>query len=421
VRRTWEYDPARYAPPRFRRACHYESFVPDELSAFDEPFSADLVGVVSDAETTVHRLNARAQPALATLARLLLRTDSIASSKVEGMQVDARDLARAEARLESGGKAGSTAAEILANVDAMELAIDHATGSNTVTLDDLVSIHAALMATAPNAHVAGVVRTERNWIGGNSYNPCGASLVGPPPEEIPRLLEDLCHAMNDDGLPLVIQAGLVHAQFEVIHPFLDGNGRTGRALIHVAFRRRGLTAMYVAPISVLLAGDKGAYIAGLDSYARGDVDTWLTTFAAASAQSAILANNYLARVETLQDQWRTMLRTTANPRADSVAWALIDVMPAHPMISVPVAVTATGRTKAVVNEALRQLEAAGVVTRASHGQRNRTWEAIGLLDLLAHLEAGVTMPAPSADAGPAIAQQACGDRARDGASRNARK
>ena len=394
VRRTWEHDPARYAPPRFRRACQYESFIPDELSAFDEPFSADLVGVVSDAETAVHRLNARARPALAPLARLLLRTESIASSKVEGMQVDARDLARAEARLETGGKAGSTAGEILANIDAMELAIDHATGSSAVTVPDLVSIHAALMATAPNARVAGVVRTEQNWIGGNNYNPCGASFVGPPPEEVPRLLEDLCAAINDDVLPPVIQAGLVHAQFEVIHPFLDGNGRTGRALVHVVLRRRGLTPMYVPPISVVLAGDKASYIAGLDAYARGDVDAWLTTFAAATAQSAGLAASYLTRVETLQDQWRTMLRTTANPRADSVAWTLIDVMPAHPMISVPIAVAATGRTKAVVNEALLQLEAAGVVTRASQGQRNRTWEATGLLDLLADLEAGIAMPPP---------------------------
>lgn len=395
VRRTWDHDPARYAPPRFRRACQYESFIPDELSAFDEPLSANLVGVVSDAETAVHRLNARARPALAPLARLLLRTESIASSKVEGMQVDARDLARAEARLETGGKAGSRAGEILANIDAMELAIDHATGSSAVTVPDLVSIHAALMATAPNARVAGVVRTEQNWIGGNNYNPCGASFVGPPPEEVPRLLEDLCAAINDDVLPPVVQAGLVHAQFEVIHPFLDGNGRTGRALIHVVLRRRGLTPMYVPPISVVLAGDKASYIAGLDAFARGDVDAWLTTFAAATAQSAGLAASYLTRVENLQDQWRTMLRTTANPRADSVAWTLIDVMPAHPMISVPVAVAATGRTKAVVNEALLQLEVAGVVTRASQGQRNRTWEATGLLDLLADLEAGIAMPPAS--------------------------
>ncbi len=396
VRRTWEYDPTRYAPPRFRRACQYESFVPGQLATFDEPFSPDLVGVVSDAETAVHRLNAHARPALAPLARLLLRTESIASSKVEGMQVDARDLARAEARLESGGKAGSTAAEILANIDAMELAIDHATGSKAVTLDDMVSIHAALMATAPNRHVAGVVRTEQNWIGGNNYNPCGASFVGPPPQDVPQLLADLCAAINEDALPPVIQAGLVHAQFEVIHPFLDGNGRTGRALIHVVLRRRGLTPRYVPPISVVLAGDKGSYIAGLGAFARGEVDAWLTMFSAATAQSAVLASSYLARVDALQDQWRAMLRAAANPRADSVAWALIDVMPAYPMISVPVAVAATARTKAVVNESLLQLEAAGVLTRASRGQRNRTWEATGLLDLLADLEAGVDRPSSRA-------------------------
>lgn len=394
VRRTWEYDPARYAPPRFRRACQYESFIPDELSAFDAQFSADLTGVVSDAETGVHRLNAHALPALAPLARLLLRTESIASSKVEGMQVNARDLARTEARLETGGKAGSTAAEILANIDAMELAIHRAAGSSAVTVPDLVNIHAALMASAPNQHVSGLVRTEQNWIGGNNYNPCGASFVGPPPQEVARLLDDLCHAINDDALPPVIQAGLVHAQFEAIHPFLDGNGRTGRALIHVVLRRRGLTQLYVPPISVVLASDKGSYIAGLNDYAKGDVEAWLTVFAAATAQSASLASRYLVQVQALQDHWRAMLRTAANPRADSVAWAIIDVMPAHPMISVPVAVAATGRTKAVVNDALVQLEAAGVATRASQGNRNRIWEAAGLLDLLADLEAGVTPPSP---------------------------
>ena len=394
VRQTWEYDPARYAPPRFRRACQYESFIPDELTAFDAQFSADLTGVVSDAETGVHRLNAHALPALAPLARLLLRTESIASSKVEGMQVNARDLARAEARLETGGKAGSTAAEILANIDAMELAIHRAAGSSAVTVPDLVNIHAALMASAPNQHVSGLVRTEQNWIGGNNYNPCGASFVGPPPQEVARLLDDLCHAINDDALPPVIQAGLVHAQFEAIHPFLAGNGRTGRALIHVVLRRRGLTQLYVPPISVVLASDKGSYIAGLNDYAKGDVEAWLTVFAAATAQSASLASRYLVQVQALQDHWRAMLRTAANPRADSVAWAIIDVMPAHPMISVPVAVAATGRTKAVVNDALVQLEAAGVATRASQGNRNRIWEAAGLLDLLADLEAGVTPPSP---------------------------
>jgi len=115
---------------------------------------------------------------------------------------------RAQARLESGGKSGATAAEVLANIDAMEFAIDHATVSGAVTVDDLAGIHAALMSTAPNARIAGVVRTGRNWIGGNDYNPCGVRFVGPPPEEVPRLLDDRCHAINEDVLPPVVQAGL---------------------------------------------------------------------------------------------------------------------------------------------------------------------------------------------------------------------
>jgi Fic family protein len=388
MRRTWEYDPVRYAPPRYRRACHYEAFIPAVLSGFDEDFSAAVVGTVSEAEAAVHRLNGHPRPALAPLARLLLRTESIASSKVEGMQVDARDLARAEARLESGRRAGATAGEILANIDAMELAIERASGQTPISVDDLLSIHTALMVTAPNRHVAGRVRTEQNWIGGNDYNPCGAAFVPPPPEEVPRLLEDLCTAINDDALPPVIQAGLVHAQFEAIHPFLDGNGRTGRALIHVVLRRRGLAPMYVPPISVVLAGDKDRYIAGLTAFSHGDLDSWLMMFASATAQAAGLARGYLTRVELLQEEWRRLLAEHSRPRADSVAWRLIEVMPAHPLISVSVAVAVTGRTKAVVGDAMGQLEQAGVLTQASDGRRNRMWEAVGLLDLLADLEAG---------------------------------
>ena len=125
-RATWQYDPALYAPARYRKACAYEAFVPDAIAGFAEPLSTEVAAAVSDAETAIHALNARARPGLTPLARLLLRTESIASSKVEGMQVDGRDLARAEARVETGGKAGPTAREILNNIDAMELAIDEA-------------------------------------------------------------------------------------------------------------------------------------------------------------------------------------------------------------------------------------------------------------------------------------------------------
>jgi Fic family protein len=317
---------------------------------------------------------------------LLLRTESIASSKVEGMQIDSRDLARAEVRLDTGGKAGPSATEVLANIDAMELAVHRAASTEALSVQELTQIHTALMAGAPNFQVAGKVRTEQNWIGGNNYNPCAADFIPPPPEAVPELLADLCSFIDEEHLPPLVHAGLIHAQFETIHPFMDGNGRTGRALIHVVLRRRGLAPAYVPPISVVLAAERADYIQGLTSFRNADIDDWLLRFAAATARAAGLASQYLDAVERLQDHWRNQLSAQSSPRADAAAWRIIDVLPAHPVISLPVAVTAVERSKAVVNQALAELEQAGVLIRLGGGRRNRTWEAAGLLDLLAELD-----------------------------------
>ncbi|MEX2283591.1 MAG: Fic family protein [Gemmatimonadota bacterium] len=149
------------------------------------------------------------------------------------MQLGARELARAEVRIESGAKVGAAAAEILANIDAMELAIEEAATAERFTVGEIEAIHARLMRDASSHATGGRIRPVQNWIGGNHYNPCGADYVPPPPEVVSELLDDPCVAINDDVLPPIVQAALVHAQFETIHPFEDGNGRTGRALIHV--------------------------------------------------------------------------------------------------------------------------------------------------------------------------------------------
>jgi len=255
-RRTWQYDPTLYAPARFRRACNYDTFLPDPLAGFEPILTASAIGVVSDAERRLQRLGSGSAAALSPLARLLLRTESIASSKVEGLQVDARDLARGEARADTSGKLNATTAEVLANIDAMGLAIDEATSVERFGTDQIVAIHRQLMTAAPNARVAGQIRTVQNWIGGNAHNPCGADFVPPPPEQVEPLLADLCDAMVDESLPPLVQAALVHAQFETIHPFDDGNGRTGRTLIHVVLRRRGLAEVFVPPVSVAFARDR---------------------------------------------------------------------------------------------------------------------------------------------------------------------
>jgi Fic family protein len=305
------------------------------------------------------------------------------------MQVDARALARAEANQETGRRIGSEAAEILANVDAMQLAIERASSVEAIEPRDVVDIHASLMARAPNAEVAGRIRTTQNWIGGNDYNPCGADYVPPPPEEVERLFGDVCRFCADESLPPLVQAAIAHAQFEAIHPFDDGNGRTGRALVQIILRRRDLAPRFVPPISVVLARDKDRYIKGLTSFREDRVAEWLEIFAVAANQAAGLAARYTSRVRELQEEWREALRARSGPRKDAAAWAVIDVLPAHPVVTVPVAVAATLRSKPAVTNAVAELEEAGVLQRLGESLRNRAWEATGLLELMVGLESGV--------------------------------
>jgi Fic family protein len=394
---TWTFDPTLDAPAKYRRACRYEAFVPEYLMGLSFSLEASIAGVVSEAEHAIIALNAAARPALAPLARLLLRTESIASSKVEGMQLGVRELARAEAKSESGLRVGTSALEVLANVDAMELAVHDAALAEPFTVSDIVAIHERLMSHAPNAHIAGRVRNTQNWIGGNDYNPCGAEFVPPPAAKIASLLADLCDAINDDLLPPLVQAALVHAQFETIHPFDDGNGRTGRALVHVVLRRRGIASAYLPPISVVFAAARQRYIDGLTSFRGEGVQQWIEYFAGVTTRASRLAQWYLGAVNDLQADWRSMLSDAGAPRAGAAAWSVIDVLPAHPMISGPVAVAATGRAKAAVYQAIAQLEEAGVLQPVSASRRNRVWEARGLLDLIERMETGDMATPPNTE------------------------
>ena len=369
----WQHDPTAHAPPRYRRACRYRTFTPDRLSDIKVALDAETAGAVSEAEAAVSALNTHAFPALAPLARLLLRTESIASSKVEGLQMGVRELARAEAHAETGSKVWPTALEILANIDAMETAIHEAASATTFKVAEIITIHARLMTASPTPKLAGTIRTEQNWIGGNDYNPCGADFVPPPPDSVDPLLADLCRAINDDTLPPVAQAALVHSQFETIHPFHDGNGRTGRALIHVVLRRRGITPAYVPPISVVLAAKRKGYIAGLTEFRGDGITSWIRRFADSTATAARLAHEYLIAVQVLTDRWREQLAKGHAPRADAAAWALIDVLPAHPMLTGPAAITATGRARAAVYQAIAQLEQAEVLVLASTSKRSQVW------------------------------------------------
>lgn len=190
-------------------------------------------------------------------------------------------------------------------------------------------------------------------------------------------------AVLDDSLPPLAQAAYAHAQFETVHPFADGNGRTGRALVQMLLRRRGLAPSYVPPISVVLASDKQRYISGLEAFRDSREDEWLENFAVSAARAAELAARYLGDVQALEEEeWRSRL-SPLGVRTDAAAWAIINALPGHPIISAPVAEVAIRRSRPAAAQGIDQLVKAGVLIPLGSGKRNRQWEAEGLLDLIA--------------------------------------
>jgi Fic family protein len=359
----------------------------------------DVAADVGEAEIAIARLDARAVALTNTevLARLLLRAESVASSHIEGLAISPQRLLRASSEQSDGGQTSDRgAAEVLANVDAMEYAVQ---GAGDISIERLVEVHRRLLAPTRAAEYAGVVRAEQNWIGGSNYTPIGASFVPPPPEEVMRLLDDLCVFCNDDMLPTVVQAALAHAQFETIHPFADGNGRTGRALIHMILRRRGLARRVTPPISLVLATRSREYVERLDAtryvgavtsaVARAAIDGWVAFFATACTRAVADAELFEQRVSEIQATWRQRLKGT---RSDSTALALVEWLPAVPVISATAAAERTGRTFAAANNALTQLAELNIVTPAKSTKRNRTFEATELIDAFTILERRLSSP-----------------------------
>lgn len=408
IRRHWVPDDAVGLARRDRRSCDYDAYVPDALANRPIVLSGETAADVADAERAITLLDAGASALHDTeiLARILLRAESVASSRIEGLEVGARRLLRAEAARELGESPSDvTAAEVLANVNAMAATVLAVTPGEPITLDQLLDFHRRLLAgTRLDAH-AGAIRAEQNWIGGSSYNPCSAAFVPPPPELVRDLIADLCQFCNTESLPAVAQAAIAHAQFETIHPFVDGNGRTGRALIHLVLRRRGLTTRVLPPISLVLATWSDAYIAGLQATryrgpassaaASEAIDLWVGRFAAACRRAVADAESFEERTHLLQDSWRRRLGAV---RANSAVDALVSMLPGVPLVTVGSAAGLTGRSFKAVNDAVGRLVEAGILRQVSVGRRNRAFEAPEVIDEFTALERQLSSPARSCPA-----------------------
>lgn len=401
IDREWTSAPVTAGLSRhLTRSGTYKAYAPDPLVGRTFVFEGSLAADITDAERHISRFDREARTLVDTeaLARLMLRAESAASSRIEGLIVSPQRLLKADvARAEGDQTTDATALEVLANVDAMAHALE---GSNEeITLDRLADFHRRLLEPTPMKAYAGHIRTKQNWIGGTSYNPFGAAYVPPPPEMIASLLQDLCDFSNLADLPAVAQAAIAHAQFETIHPFADGNGRTGRALIHMIFKRRGLVTRTLPPVSLILATQTNDYVAALQSTryegppdspgALASTDEWIGLFAAACVRAVQDSESFERRAHDLMKGWRDRLGPL---RSDSTALALVEHLPATPIVTARSVEQALRVSFNAANSAISVLESAGILTKTRAGRRNRAFEARELVDAFTDLERQFASP-----------------------------
>lgn len=372
-----------------RAAGHYRAYLPDELGNTLPHLGGEAQAASEDALVILARADERLGARGAYLNHLLIRSESISSSWIEGNRVTPKRLAIAEL-LHHGPR---QALDVVANVRATEQAIaELADRSRTITADDIIDLQHVIEPRLERG-----LRQEQNCVGGPGYSPLRASFVPPPETEVPRLVEDLAGFITEtSGNPLV-RAAIAHAQFETIHPFIDGNGRTGRALIHTVLRRADALRNTLIPISTVFAGNTAAYIEGLTGYRAEPpaLDEWVIGFAQATERAAAgavkLAEDITALDADLYDQLVTFRRdqgrNPAVPRRDAVSLRVLETLATDPVLTTESASARLDASPAAAHRALTELHDAGILGR-SKDQRGKTicWTADRHLALVALTE-----------------------------------
>ena len=297
---------------------------------------------------------------LGTIDTVLLRSEASSSSQIEHLTASAKQLALAEL----GVSKSVNARLVRANVAAMESAVT----TGEFSTETVVAMQRDLLGET-GLHVG--VRHEQVWIGTSGSSPIGAAFVPPHHDRVQANLTDLWQFLTQDARLPLAHVAVGHAQFETIHPFVDGNGRVGRAIVHSYLRQRRLTSHVTVPISAGLLADTAGYVRALTAYRSGDPLPIVGEFARAARVAAAVGRELLAELRDIRGTWEERLAA----RRDSVAWRIADQLVGHPAVTAELAATRNGVSAAATRNAIAALVDAGILVKASVGRRNQVWVA----------------------------------------------
>ena len=375
---------ARRRGPNFVYA---NAYVPDRIAGLDYTPGRRAAQSLAVAGECLVRADTRVLASTAgstQIVGLLGRSEGIGSSTIEGYNASLEKVV-VESAMERRPHTTTTAGIIRDGIEAVAFALD-ALGyqATPVTAGDIETIQRGLMSNQ-GAHLRGYRRVFVQ-IGGDSDSPETAHFVPPPWQEVGGLMEDLCDFVNrDDFLHPIARAAVAHAQFETIHPFPDGNGRTGRALFQAMLRRSGLMTHAVLPMSAAIArsdASRQRYIAALGGVRDlGSLDETVETFCDFVVEASTRTELLVDDIEAALGELRTVVASEF--RSDSAAHKLVDLLVMH------VGITATGAARTLrttpqsVRTALNAMEDAGVVASRAGAKASRVYFAPAILSVIA--------------------------------------
>jgi fido (protein-threonine AMPylation protein) len=368
---TSEYElPATSRRERRKRHGPYEAAVPPEIARARFELPGELAAEIEEASAQLARFDGLMGGEIAHFSAVLLRSESAASSRIENLTASARAIAEAE--LGTGDR--KNAAEIVANTRTMVAALAPA---GTINSPSILTMHRALVSETDPVN-AGRWRTEQVWIGGGNLGPHLAMFVPPHHERVPGAIDDLMKFIARDDLPVLVQAAVAHAQFETIHPFTDGNGRTGRALVQAMLRHGELTANVTVPVSAGLLSDTAAYFDALTAYRVGDPFPIVSAFARAAFKGVGNGRLLVDELRDIRLRWQEIVKV----RSDSAAWRVADLILRMPVVNARVIAEELGLDAGNVHRVIAPLLDAGILAMSRDVKRNQVWRSAEVLAAL---------------------------------------
>lgn len=379
---TWiPQNPSLYSRSENRRQTGpYESTVPAHISGWSPALTHELSADLEDATRALVEFDQHMARGLGAeggsigpMSAILLRTESASSSQIENLTASARQIALAEI----GVGDSPNSRTVIGNVRAMEAAVAL---SDDISLETILVMHRELLQHQRGMEMhAGAIREELVWIGKGSAGPRHADFIAPQHGLVRPALQDLVAFATRADLPVLLQIAVAHAQFETIHPFVDGNGRTGRALVQALLRASGLTSYATVPLSAGLLTDTDGYFAALTEFRSGDAEPIARVFAQAARYAAHSGG---ALVDALAAQLQESRDRLQGLRRHAAAWKLLPYLVSQPVVDAAYVARVLETNPMTAQRVLQLLGERAVLVERTGKRRGRIWQHPGILEVL---------------------------------------